>query len=46
VQNGSVMAGQIAAMVVKAESSREIIDDLLSGTLRVIRELEKMFCQE
>ncbi|MBS3982434.1 MAG: enoyl-[acyl-carrier-protein] reductase FabK [Dethiobacter sp.] len=46
VLNGSVMAGQIAAMVVKTESSREIIDDLLASTLRVIRDLEKMFCQD
>lgn len=45
VLNGSVMAGQSAAMVLKEESSQEIIDDLLVNTLRVINELKEAFCQ-
>lgn len=44
VADGSVMAGQSAAMVVREETSREIIEDLISGTLRVIRELKENWC--
>ncbi|MCW3489930.1 enoyl-[acyl-carrier-protein] reductase FabK [Dethiobacter alkaliphilus] len=43
VVNGSVMAGQSAAMVVKEESCQEIIDDLISHTIRVIDELKEKF---
>jgi enoyl-[acyl-carrier protein] reductase II len=43
VVNGSVMAGQSAAMVFKEESCRDIIDDLVSDTLRVIAGLNHTF---
>jgi enoyl-[acyl-carrier protein] reductase II len=39
VVNGSVMAGQSAAMVVKEQTCQEIIDDLVSDTLRVINDM-------
>lgn len=34
--NGSVMAGQIAGLVTKEESCREIIEDLINGAKKVI----------
>jgi enoyl-[acyl-carrier protein] reductase II len=43
VINGSVMAGQSAAMVVREESCQDIIDDLVSDTLRVIDRLYQTF---
>lgn len=43
VVNGSVMVGQSAAMVTKEEAAKEIIADLVQGTLRVIRELNEKF---
>jgi enoyl-[acyl-carrier protein] reductase II len=39
VINGSVMAGQSAGMVTREESCQEIIDDLVSDTLRVIERI-------
>ncbi|WP_101772792.1 enoyl-[acyl-carrier-protein] reductase FabK [Peptostreptococcus faecalis] len=39
VDNGSVMAGQIAGMVKKRESCESIINDLLEGYERTIREV-------
>lgn len=41
VVNGSVMAGQIAAMVTKEESAQDIINDLVKKTQSVIGELAK-----
>ena len=41
IENGSVMAGQIAAMVTKEETCKEIIDDVISGARRVLEELGK-----
>ncbi|MDW7651057.1 MAG: enoyl-[acyl-carrier-protein] reductase FabK [Bacillota bacterium] len=43
VVNGSIMAGQSAAMVVKEQSCQEIMNDLKTGTLRVIQELQQIF---
>lgn len=45
VVNGSVMAGQSAAMVVREEPCSEIIADLISHTLRVIAGLKEQFGQ-
>ncbi|HZK24934.1 MAG TPA: enoyl-[acyl-carrier-protein] reductase FabK [Oscillospiraceae bacterium] len=41
VVNGSVMAGQSAAMVTKEESAQDIINDLIKQTRSVISELAK-----
>lgn len=43
VDNGSVMAGQIAAMVKEKESSQDIIKGLISSALDVIEYLKKEF---
>jgi enoyl-[acyl-carrier protein] reductase II len=44
VQFGSVMAGQSAAMVQREEPAADIINDLVSGSLRLIAELRERFC--
>jgi len=40
VDNGSVMAGQIAGLVNKRESCKDIIEDLMKGYQEVVRGLE------
>lgn len=45
VINGSVMAGQCAAMVYREEPAAAIINDLIDGTLRVLGELTGRFCE-
>ncbi|MCR3922230.1 MAG: enoyl-[acyl-carrier-protein] reductase FabK [Firmicutes bacterium] len=44
VLNGSVMAGQSAAMVLKEESAQEIVNDLVCKTISVIDALKVMYC--
>ena len=39
VENGSVMAGQVAGLVNKEESCKEIIDDLMQGYERTVRSI-------
>ncbi|MEG0249481.1 MAG: enoyl-[acyl-carrier-protein] reductase FabK [Peptostreptococcus sp.] len=39
VENGSVMAGQIAGLINKKESCREIIDDLMKGYERTVKSI-------
>jgi len=41
IEYGSVMAGQIAAMVTKEETCREIIEDVMGGAERVLARLGK-----
>ncbi len=43
VDNGSVMAGQIAAMIKRRESCEDIIKDLVSSTLEAIEYLKREF---
>jgi len=43
VVNGSVMAGQSAALVKRVEDASEIMTDLVSGALRVIDELKTKY---
>jgi len=40
VENGSVMAGQIAAMVTKVETCREIILDVMTGAERTLERMQ------
>lgn len=40
VDNGSVMAGQIAGLVKKTESCKEIIEDLMKGYSEVVKGLD------
>ncbi|MBF1045361.1 MAG: enoyl-[acyl-carrier-protein] reductase FabK, partial [Peptostreptococcus sp.] len=40
VDNGSVMAGQIAGLVNKRESCKDIIEDLMKGYQEVVKGLE------
>jgi enoyl-[acyl-carrier protein] reductase II len=42
VENGSVMAGQIAAMVQKEETCAEIIQDIVAGAEKVLGELKAL----
>ncbi|HHX74964.1 MAG TPA: enoyl-[acyl-carrier-protein] reductase FabK, partial [Firmicutes bacterium] len=44
VQGGSVMAGQSAALVNRLEPAAAIIDDLVTGTVKVIKELQRKYC--
>ncbi|MBS4030959.1 MAG: enoyl-[acyl-carrier-protein] reductase FabK [Clostridiales bacterium] len=44
VVNGSVMAGQSAAMVRKEEPAAAIIADIIEGTKQVISKLKEKFC--
>lgn len=44
VVNGSVMAGQSAAMVIREEPAEAIISDIIEGTKRIICELKEKFC--
>ena len=39
VENGSVMAGQVAGLVNKEESCKDIIDDLMQGYERTVRSI-------
>lgn len=41
IQMGSVMAGQVAAMVKKVQPAQEIIDELVAGTEEVLAGLKK-----
>ena len=43
IQNGSVMAGQVASMVCKAESCEEIISDLMEKAKNEINSIKKRF---
>ncbi len=43
IQNGSVMAGQVASMVCKAESCEEIISDLMEDAKNEINSIKKRF---
>lgn len=43
VDNGSVMAGQIAGLVKKQESCEEIIKDFMEGTERLLKSMISMF---
>jgi enoyl-[acyl-carrier protein] reductase II len=38
-ENGSYMAGECAGMVRKAESAKDIVEDLMLGAERVIRQI-------
>ncbi|MDA8233736.1 MAG: enoyl-[acyl-carrier-protein] reductase FabK [Clostridia bacterium] len=40
VQNGSLMAGQIASMVDKIEPARDIIQDIMQGAAKILSNLE------
>ncbi|MHB8170005.1 MAG: enoyl-[acyl-carrier-protein] reductase FabK [Thermincolia bacterium] len=40
VQNGSLMAGQIAGMVMKIEPAHDIIQDIMQGAVKVLGNLE------
>ena len=40
VDNGSVMAGQIAGLVNKKESCKDIIEDLMKGYEEVVKGLD------
>jgi len=42
VENGSVMAGQIAAMVSKVETCQEIIQDIISGAEKTLAALRQV----
>lgn len=44
VVNGSVMAGQSAAMVTKQEPAAAIISDIIEGTKQIICELRERLC--
>jgi len=43
IEYGSVMAGQIAAMVTKEQSCKEIIEEVMSGAEKVLARLEELF---
>ncbi len=42
VEYGSLMAGQVAAMVNKEESCKQIIDDVIGGACKVLRRLSEL----
>lgn len=42
VENGSVMAGQVAAMVNKVESCADIINDVMTGAEETLKKLESL----
>jgi enoyl-[acyl-carrier protein] reductase II len=43
IDNGSVMAGQIAALIKKQESCEEIINDFVEGTKELIKSMSNNF---
>ncbi|OPX84177.1 MAG: Nitronate monooxygenase [Pelotomaculum sp. PtaB.Bin104] len=46
VQNGTIMAGQVSAMVAKIQSAREIIMETVEGANKVISNLNKLVVQK
>ena len=44
VDYGSVMSGQIAALVVKEETCEEIIQDVISGAEKLLKDARNWYC--